>query len=271
MKRDWVRPGTMILAACLGLGLLAPASPQAQDLYDLETGREVALYGAGAALGLSTYLLSKNQTTLTPEILATMDAQQVNGFDRIACRQWSESAAKASDILQYSMTVAPLFLLTQTDQGMDSGTFGVMYTQTLLLNATTVGLIKSLVGRPRPFTYNDDPAIDPEYKLSGTAVRSFPSGHTANAFAMAVFSGEVYARLNPDDPARHWVWGGGLALATVTGYLRVRAGRHYPTDVLAGAVVGSFIGWLIPRLHEVEPGESGTPSTGPALSFAFQF
>jgi membrane-associated phospholipid phosphatase len=86
-----------------------------------------------------------------------------------------------------------------------------------------------------------------------------------------MFTGEVYARLNPDDPGRHWVRGGSLALAAVTGWLRVRAGRHYPTDVLAGAALGSLIGWLVPRLHEVDHPGGGADKAAPGLTFAFRF
>ena len=46
-----------------------------------------------------------------------------------------------------------------------------------------------------------------------SARRSFPSGHTANAFAAAVFLGTVHDRLYPDSGAGAWVWAGGLATA----------------------------------------------------------
>ena len=85
--------------------------------------------------------------------------------------------------------------------------------ETVLLQQAAVGLLKGVVGRRRPFVYNDDPRIPAALKQSSTAVRSFPSGHTATAFAGAVFLSEVFARLRPDDPARHWVRGGSLALA----------------------------------------------------------
>ena len=45
------------------------------------------------------------------------------------------------------------------------------------------------------------------------------------------------------------IWVGGISLAAATGALRVRSGNHFPTDVIASAAVGSFIGWLVPSLH----------------------
>lgn len=75
---------------------------------------------------------------------------------------------------------------------------------------------------------------------------SFTSGHTAMAFAFAVSAGMVahrrHARLEPA------VWAVGLAIATATAYFRVAADRHWVSDVVGGAVVGSGIGVAVPCL-----------------------
>lgn len=46
-----------------------------------------------------------------------------------------------------------------------------------------------------------------------------------------------------------------LTLAAMTGYARVKAGKHYPTDVIAAAAVGFAIGYLIPTLHKKKKGD----------------
>ena len=45
--------------------------------------------------------------------------------------------------------------------------------------------------------------------------------------------------------------GAALAPATV-GFLRVKGGKHFPTDVLTGLVVGAATGYLVPRLHKIK-------------------
>ena len=45
------------------------------------------------------------------------------------------------------------------------------------------------------------------------------------------------------------MWAAGLTLATLTGYLREAADKHYLSDVLTGAAVGAAVGWAIPYLH----------------------
>jgi membrane-associated phospholipid phosphatase len=58
--------------------------------------------------------------------------------------------------------------------------------------------------------------------------RSFPSGHTASAFAFATGAGHELPGAGP--PL--------LALAALVGYSRVHTGVHYPLDVVAGALCG---------------------------------
>jgi len=68
-----------------------------------------------------------------------------------------------------------------------------------------------------------------------TSRRSFPSRHVASALAMAAIGGQAHPRL-------------GMAMAAVAwllGLSRVAAGLHYPSDVIAGAVLGSAIGRLL--------------------------
>ena len=61
---------------------------------------------------------------------------------------------------------------------------------------------------------------------------SFPSGHTTAAFA----AGVVWARTLP------WRWGriAAVVLGVLMGFSRLYVGVHFPTDVLAGAVVGTL-------------------------------
>lgn len=66
---------------------------------------------------------------------------------------------------------------------------------------------------------------------------SFPSGHSASAFAFATAVGHAWP---PASVPVH-------ALATAVAYSRVHTGVHYPGDVVAGSVVGLIVGSLIGR------------------------
>jgi membrane-associated phospholipid phosphatase len=87
-----------------------------------------------------------------------------------------------------------------------------------------------------------------------------------------VFLASVFERLYPDSHARGWVWGGCLTAAATTGYLRYAAGRHYPTDILVGAAMGAFVGYLVPTLHEIEtegPGGASGGKSGQTVTLGF--
>ncbi len=96
-----------------------------------------------------------------------------------------------------------------------------------------VELVKALVHRGRPFIRLSQARIVGR-RAGG---RSFPSGHTSQAFFMAtLLAGYFHAG----------VWAVCLlyAIALLVGITRMYVGAHYPRDVLAGAILGSAWGLL---------------------------
>ena len=112
---------------------------------------------------------------------------------------------------------------------------------TLGLLCTNVAL-KHLVARPRPWL--DVAGLVP--LIAEHDPNSFPSGHTTAAFA----AGMVWARALP------WGWARPLAvvMAVCMGLSRLYVGVHYPTDVITGALVGSFCAWLALKLWKAGAG-----------------
>jgi undecaprenyl-diphosphatase len=101
-------------------------------------------------------------------------------------------------------------------------------------SATAVGIavfmkLKRSIGRKRPC------AIEPHCwaRLLPPDQFSFPSGHTITAFAVASSLGSFYPEMLP----------GLLFCAASIAASRILLGMHYLSDVLAGAAVGTALGW----------------------------
>lgn len=259
----------LLALACTGAGVLPPARA-GTPAWELETGRELAVVGGAGAVFALGLLADRSGEPPTDAEIAALDPTSLNWLDRRTAGRWSESADRASDVAAGVLMAAPLVQLGAGPGRDQAGRLALIYGETLLLESAAVFALKGLVARSRPFVYDDDPRVPSALKRSATARRSWPSGHTAHAFAAAVFCGSVFERLQPDSSARGWVWGGCLGMAAATGLLRVEAGRHHPTDVLAGALVGAAAGWLVPRWHEVSgtDGGSGAPMS---LAVGFSF
>jgi undecaprenyl-diphosphatase len=96
-----------------------------------------------------------------------------------------------------------------------------------------VQLLKHLFPRPRPSNL-PDVLVAPDERIFA---RSFPSGHTATAFALACW----LWWLTRGTPYRWFGWLGWL-LALFVGLSRIYRGVHYPSDVLAGMAIGILWG-----------------------------
>ncbi len=217
-------------------------------------GGGLVLWGRGLASGYGPIGLDELQR-LRPE--------QVNALDRMAVDQWSPRWRRGSDwmlaalLAGTAVTVGVEGARAWNDgRGEDALSLAGM---TVGVAALTVGLTtvtKALAGRIRPYAYNG--SMSPEERFRVTSREgpdvffSFFSGHASFAFAAATFSSTLVTDIHGSSTASNLMWGGTLGLAGLTAYARVRAGMHFPTDVLVGGVVGAAVGILLPRSFQKE-------------------
>lgn len=156
-------------------------------------------------------------------------------------------------------------------------TIGTMYTETMLLAYGIKSWLKLFVYRARPYMYFDG---YPQSKVDdGDWNCSFPSGHTTLSFAGAAFTTMVFCQCYPDSNWKYAVAGGAFGLAAITGVLRMASGNHFLTDVIAGALIGTTCGFLIPFLHtntfygkfEKKSNGARTAVSPAGLSFTYNF
>jgi undecaprenyl-diphosphatase len=118
------------------------------------------------------------------------------------------------------------------------------------IGSLVVALLKESIDRPRPA--QADPSIATAVETPGSP--SFPSGHTATAFAAAAVVGAIYPRLR-------WPL---YTLAALVGLSRIYLGVHFTLDVLAGAILGISIGlglvWAGRRVRSLVQAPRSSPT-----------
>jgi membrane-associated phospholipid phosphatase len=125
-------------------------------------------------------------------------------------------------------------------------TTALLASQAYITSGVLHVIIKGISGRQRPFTYNPNrveadpifhgPFHKPFRDINGRRIgSSFPSGHTAGAFAAAT----VFAMEYRDRPLVKII---ALTSATLIGLSRITENKHWATDVLTGAALGYLSG-----------------------------
>lgn len=176
------------------------------------------------AAGILTCFLLYSQIASTQNL----DIQLLNSWHR----DRNTSLDATMNTIDY--TVYPVSLIVPTAQlihalakhDAKSFEYGVQTVTTLAINTVVTYGLKYAIRRDRP--YVDHPEYVP---YEHDASPSFPSGHVSFAFATATNLSIEYPKWYVIAPS--------YLYAGVVGYSRIHLGAHYPSDVLAGAIIGA--------------------------------
>ncbi len=200
--------------------------------------------------GLTAVDLSvPSPSPLSIEQINLLDKSNVNSFDRYAISKNSADAQRISDIFLSGVLVLPAIFLSNHHTRKDVVPLAVMTIETVLFNLALTDLTKKIVRRTRPLAYN--PNFSLEEKLKENTRASFFSGHTSHTAALSFLIAKVMTDYHPTarKGIKIGIWTFAATVPAVTGYLRVRAGKHFPTDTITGFVAGGLVGVLLPHLH----------------------
>ena len=273
-----MRPSISILAAlCV---LLASADARADGVRELryDARIDLAVTAVGGAWWLSSELMKAD---LVPEkcrwcYRAEDGADLLNSTDRGVRKRllWknTETAATLSSVLGVFVEPAAMMglsaLSAANDRAVDrSPVDALLITEATVIAGDVNQIAKFAFARERPFVHYLPRAPEAVRALTDSPSDdnlSFFSGHTTLAFAVATSAGTV-------NTLRHYrlaplVWGVGLSMAVTVAYLRIAADKHYFSDVMTGAVVGSLIGIGVPLLFHSAASTSSANPTPPTAS-----
>jgi membrane-associated phospholipid phosphatase len=196
----------------------------------------------------SGFRISTSTKTLAPKSLILPGALITYGFATLASNGlknvnqqiknevWAEKTHKQQHLdtyLQFGPAVSVYALNAFGIKGKNN--FRDRSMIYILSNVIVNGIVyptKKLAGQERPDSSNTN---------------SFPSGHTAEAFASAEFMRMEYKNVSA------WYGVAGYAMAITTGYLRMYNNKHWFSDVVAGAGIGilstKLAYWLYPKIQ----------------------
>lgn len=232
------------------------------------------IYASGAGLLAAGGILTEFQVRgLTEAQVNSLNQYAIPSFDRPAIRNWNPDAAVASDILLYGSVALPAFMMINRRARKDFLVIGFIYAETALLTLGVTELSKGLSKRTRPYGYNPDVAM--EERMARDARLSFFSGHTSITTALCFTTAKVFSDYSDNPTHEALVWTAAALVPIATGFLRYEAGKHFPTDIIAGYFIGGAIGYLVPWLHRRKPlakGMSLSPySTGNGIGVHFSY
>ncbi|HWL84777.1 MAG TPA: phosphatase PAP2 family protein [Polyangiaceae bacterium] len=234
-----------------------PAPPPKAPPFHVDPvtdGAIVALNGGFA--GLLDLVIGTGE--LRPQqISTTFDAQSLLSIDRGAISQHVDPNAGTYSTIGLGVALGyalldPIATGFRENSAETALVDGILYAETLTITTGVTNLAKIAVRRPRPLAYVDAQAHrnDPNYSNADTdSSLSFFSGHAATTAAVTA-TATYLAFVRSPKSARPWITLiAGTALTSFVSFERVRAGKHFPTDVIAGAMAGAGIGILVPHMH----------------------
>jgi len=254
----------VIKALLVSLLLVFTSSAPAQEapsIYSTHLPTDLTITGASVLTTTLLYAFEKQIINRRCPCLIS----EINSFDRGVVGNHNDTALLLTDIgVGAAMTVpiiADWFIVDGWNQAFIEDT--VVFTQVLAVTGAFTSIVKTIVQRPIPRSYEGDP----NSMSKATGYRSFFSGHVSMMTA-ALTAAAVTVEARTD--ARVWPWfvfgGGGLLVAAG----RIAGGVHFYSDVIVGGAVGVGTGLLIPWLHK-RRAEVGSvmvvPQNGGALAF----
>ncbi|MFC4870769.1 phosphatase PAP2 family protein [Negadavirga shengliensis] len=244
-----VKPESVQKTILLRDSRLRSTWPDHPDIpYRLSWKTDLVTTAVGTGLFLYANSLDNSRTPLMPEQANEFTHKDVNWFDRSATYKYNPKLRDVSDQLGAFALVVPLTLLADGGVRRDIVTVGTLFLQTRLFAYGTANISKRSINRYRPYIYN--PGVSYEDKIAKDPGKSFFAQQTTSVFSTAIFVATVFSDYHPDSKFKPWIWAGTLAAATAISYVRYETGIHYTSDILVGALVGSAIGYGIPKIHK---------------------
>lgn len=175
-----------------------------------------------------------------PLLAQNMDINLLREININRNKNWDGTAKLISKTEGAISVLTPVSVVLVSAIERDGKLFqqGINMSFALVAASARTYILKRVVNRSRPLdTYPDIDALEVEHDYS------FPSGHTTSAFVTATSLSLNLRKWYVIIPSYAW--------AGAVGYARLHQGVHYPSDVLAGAIIGAGSAWLTYKANKM--------------------
>jgi membrane-associated phospholipid phosphatase len=231
--------------------ITAKSAAKREQVYKLNPAVDIPLTLVTAGWSLYAFPKIYDKPGIPEATILNLNRENINGFDRWAADVWHKDAEKTSDLFFYASMPLPLLLFIDNDIRKDALKIAFLYFETMSVTGLFYTGSAYLWDRYRPLTYYPDFNKLPMHeRTSGNERNSFLGGHPALVATSTFFMATVYSDYHPDSKFKYALYGMAIVATGSTAYLRHRAGKHFPSDLIVGTTIGTLNGILVPRLHK---------------------
>lgn len=212
--------------------------------------REALILTTGLTLiGLALWLDRRDKLPVTAGTLRSPLAGSDNPLDRRTYRVPDQQAAQLADSGLYGGPTLPLLFALHPRTRPGYHLLLLVWFETLLINFGITSSIKNSFNRPRPYVLHPD--FQPDRPLTRNDRAAFLSGHASIASAGSTLFIMVLLNCFKPSLSRTALLTAAAALPLTTAYLRVKSAKHWPTDAVAGLLLGGIVAKEMLGLHRV--------------------
>jgi membrane-associated phospholipid phosphatase len=229
---------TALLSGLATTGLYAQLAP-----YTLKKPLDFTISGIGLLHATANFVVKPSSSALQ----MMPPNPKLPPPDRWFDYTYRPKIARGSDITAATTVALPIAVLLAGNIQSNKVVPVIVAAEAMWMTWNLTESVKHLVKRNRPLVYAAN--TPDEIRFTRDARLSFPSGHTSMVFCMATAFHLALKQYNIPLAERRWLSGSAWMLAAGTAGMRVIAGKHYPSDILAGAALGFGTAYLMHHIH----------------------